>query len=106
MSLLDIPWSFPVLSLTILWDHSFSSNAANKQTSKQTNKRTVSNVLLTPTDIVGLGNKGGAYFWRLWSWCSRTPQSRDGRLYSGDGTDDQWRCTARTRPHILACRHL
>ena len=43
-----------------LWDHSFLSYAADKQkneTERQTNKQTcmVSNVLPTPTDIVGVG---------------------------------------------------
>jgi len=35
-----------------LWDHSFLSYAPDKQT----NKHTDSNILSTPTDIVGVGN--------------------------------------------------
>ena len=39
-----------------LWDHSFLSYAADKQTNKQTDKQTDSKMLPTPTDIVGVGN--------------------------------------------------
>ena len=44
---------FPVgCQVCTLWDHSFLSyNAADKQT----NKQTITNVLPTPTDIVGVG---------------------------------------------------
>ena len=39
----------------ILWNHSFLSYAADKQTNKQTNKQTDSKILPTPTNIVGVG---------------------------------------------------
>ena len=53
-----------------LWDLSFLSYAADKQTNKQTNKQTDrqtdkltdSNVLPTPTDRVCVGNENGDYF--------------------------------------------
>jgi len=37
------------------WDHSFRRYAADKQTDRRTDKQTDSNILPTPTDIVGMG---------------------------------------------------
>ena len=48
-----------------------------------------------------------AYFWRLWSWCNRTPRSRDGRRCSRADTGARSsHCTAQTRPHTLASPRL
>ena len=88
-----------------LWDHSFLSNAADKQTDKQT----VSNVLLTPTDIVGVGIKKGrdetcqssrrhrprwiSVYWDR-SASSRSSGSRQYTCQTGAGT-----CHESRRPH-------
>jgi len=39
-----------------LWVHSFLTYTADKQRDRQTNKQTDSNILPTPTDIVGVSN--------------------------------------------------
>ena len=44
---------FILYQVQTLWDHSFLSCAVDKQTNKQTDSK----FILTPTDIVGVGNQ-------------------------------------------------
>jgi len=46
-------WISQKWQVRTLWNHSFLSYAADKETDKQINKQTASNVLPTPTDVVG-----------------------------------------------------